>query len=230
MAISALYTMPDVFNAYVAIDPSLWWDNALLLKQAAGHVTTGRYQQKALYVAQANTLSADDSVPNSHFVSITQFDVVLKAKNQSALRYGFRAYPDDSHGSVPMIAEYDALRFIFGGYGMNMQRAFESPPYVVEHYRRVSAQLGTSFVPSEGMLRLLSEVELTRLTAADSAHALAHRVQTTELYPESFRAWDALGSLALAQRDTVRAPASRPGWQRCAPRHRSPRGCPVRAA
>ena len=32
--IDALYTMPDAFNAYVAIDPSLWWDDRLLLKQA----------------------------------------------------------------------------------------------------------------------------------------------------------------------------------------------------
>ena len=32
--INALYTMPETFNAYVAIDPSLWWDNRVLLKQA----------------------------------------------------------------------------------------------------------------------------------------------------------------------------------------------------
>ena len=32
-----LYTMPETFNAYVAIDPSLWWDGQLLLKKAADH-------------------------------------------------------------------------------------------------------------------------------------------------------------------------------------------------
>jgi uncharacterized protein len=205
MAISALYTMPAVFNAYVAIDPSLWWDNALLLKQAAAHVATARYAQKALYVAQANTLSADDSLPNSHYSAITQFDVVLKAKNQSGLRYGFRTYPEDDHGSVPMIAEYDALRFIFSGFKMDMQRALVSPPYVVEHYRRVSEQFGATFIPSEGALRLLGDIELTRLTAVDSVRAVEHRVQTTVLYPQSYRAWDALGVLALARRDTVQA-------------------------
>ena len=36
--IDALYTMPETFNAYVAIDPSLWWDNRVLLKQAREQV------------------------------------------------------------------------------------------------------------------------------------------------------------------------------------------------
>ncbi len=32
--INALYTMPETFNAYVSIDPSLWWDDKVLLKKA----------------------------------------------------------------------------------------------------------------------------------------------------------------------------------------------------
>ena len=36
-ALSALYTIPETFNAYVAIDPSLWYDDRLLLKKAKDH-------------------------------------------------------------------------------------------------------------------------------------------------------------------------------------------------
>jgi hypothetical protein len=32
---------------------------------------------------------------------------------QNGLKYRGKYYPDDSHMSVPFIAEYDALRFLF---------------------------------------------------------------------------------------------------------------------
>ena len=51
--VNALYTMPEAFNAYLAIDPSLWWDSNLLLKQARAKVSapnayTGRADRKSV--------------------------------------------------------------------------------------------------------------------------------------------------------------------------------------
>ena len=66
-------------------------------------------------MALANTLGSDDSLPNGHYASIVQFNRILETYNTSGIRYGFKYYPDDSHGSVPLIAEYDALRKLIGG-------------------------------------------------------------------------------------------------------------------
>ncbi len=203
-AINALYTMPEVFNAYVAIDPSLWWDNSTLLKQAKAQVTNQTYSGRALYVAQANTLSADDSVTNPHFSGITQFDAVMKTYNRSGLRYAFKYYEQDDHGSVPLIAEYDALRFVFAGYKTDLLQTIASPRSLLDHYRKVSEQLGAPFGPSEGALRLLGMVALSR----DSANALEFRRMATELFPGSYRAWDQLGQLALARGDKAGARAA----------------------
>ena len=114
-SINALYTMPETFNAYVAIDPSLWWDKRLLLNQAKAFFSQPRPAGRALYVALANTLGSDDSLPNGHYASIVQLNRILETYNTSGIRYGFKYYPDDSHGSVPLIAEYDALRKLIGG-------------------------------------------------------------------------------------------------------------------
>lgn len=200
-AINALYTMPEVFNAYVAIDPSLWWDNSLLLRQARERVRAARWEQRALYVAQANTLSPDDSVTNPHFGGITQFDAVLKAYTPTGFRYGFKYYEQDDHGSVPLIAEYDALRFIFDGYKVNLQRLLAEPRSVITHFNRVSEKLGAPFAPSEGALRLLGTIALGQ----DSAKALEFHTIATELYPTSYRAWDRLGTLAAARGNTALA-------------------------
>jgi uncharacterized protein len=202
--INALYTMPEVFNAYVAIDPSLWWDNSVLLKQARQRVTAARWEGRALYVAQANTLSPDDSVTNPHFGGITQFDAVMKAYNTSGLRYAFKYYEQDDHGSVPLVAEYDALRFIFDGYKPNLMRLLASPRSVITHFQNISTRLGARFQPSEGTLRLLGLIALGQ----DSTKAQEFHQITTELYPGSYRAWDLLGNVALARRDTTRARAA----------------------
>ncbi len=205
-AINALYTMPELFQAYVAIDPSLWWDNTLLLRQAKSRLATGDWAFKALYVAQANTLSPDDSVTNPHFGAITQFDATMKAYNTTGMRYAFKYYEQDDHGSVPLIAEYDALRFIFDGYKLPLQRVLTNARSVLDHYRRVSERLGVTLQPSEGALRLLGTVALAQQPAqAADFHRIA-----TELYPRSWRAWDFLGAASIAAKDSVGA---RRAWE-----------------
>jgi predicted alpha/beta superfamily hydrolase len=199
--LNALYTMPETFNAYVAIDPSLWWDNRVLLLKARDYFSTARLEGRALYVAQANTINPADTARNLHFESITQFNEVMRAYDRSGIRYGFRYYDRDDHGSVPVIAEYDALRFLFDGYGAPLQQIIEEPARLTEHFRKVSEGLGADFQPSEAMIRLLSQVTLAR----DTAKAIEFGEVRTELYPESFRAWEFLGDVWAAKGDAAKA-------------------------
>ena len=199
--LDALYTIPETFNAYVAIDPSLWWDNRVLLLKARDYFGTARLEGRALYVAQANTINPADTARNLHFESITQFNEVMRAYDRSGIRYGFRYYDRDDHGSVPVIAEYDALRFLFDGYGAPLQQIIEEPAQLTEHFRKVSEGLGADFRPSEAMIRLLSQVTLAR----DTAKAIEFGEIRTELYPESFRAWEFLGDVWAAKGDTAKA-------------------------
>ena len=190
-AINALYTMPEVFDAYVAIDPSLWWDNQTLLRQAKDYFLSARLDGKALYVAQANTIQPDDTTANQHFSAIAQFDGVMRAYDRSGIRYGFEYYDDDDHGSVPLISEYDALRFIFDGYKVPLQRVLAEPAHLIEHFQDVSQRLGATFQPSESMTRLLAQVALGQ----DTAVAIAFGEIRAELYPESYRAYEFLGDV-----------------------------------
>ena len=88
--LNALYTIPETFDAYVAIDPSLWWDHEVLLRRAKGYFGSARLEHKALYVAQANTVQPDDTLPNPHFSAITSFDAVMRAYDRSGIRWAAR--------------------------------------------------------------------------------------------------------------------------------------------
>ena len=216
-AIQALYTMPETFNAYVAIDPSLWWDDRLLLKQAREKFTKPGLAGRTLYVAQANTITPGDTTLNVHYNAIVQFNSIMESFNNSGIRYAYRYYPNDSHGSVPMIAEYDALRFIFDSYNTSLAMAMEQPDYVTEHFEAVSKALGYKVDPPEQMVALLAAVTFGR----DSTRALKLLELNARLYPNSAAAHTALGDYWLAKKDSQqarghyeRALALRPGAKR----------------
>lgn len=215
--IDALYTMPETFNAYVAIDPSLWWDNRVLLKQAKERFSKPGLAGRALYVGQANTISPGDTTLNVHFNSIIQFNGILETFNQSGLRYAYKYYPADSHGSVPMISEYDALRFIFDAYNVALLEAIERPAYLADHFAKASAALGYRIDPPEAMVDLIGHVALGRDTTA----ALQLLEMNAKLYPTSANAVASVGDAWLAKKDTTKAVefyekavAMRPGLKR----------------
>jgi uncharacterized protein len=203
-SINALYTMPETFNAYVAIDPSLWWDRRMLLNQAKPFFSQRRLEGRALYVALANTLGADDSLPNGHYTSIVQFNRILETYNTSGIRYGFRSYPDDSHGSVPLIAEYDALRFFFPGYALDLQRAISGNDVLLAHYAKLSQQMGYDVRPPEAVVAMLGQAA----QSLDSTRVLSLLRLNTELYPTSARSFIALGEYFASKADGTRARAA----------------------
>lgn len=129
-----------------------------------------------IVVAIANTDRTRDMTP-THVE--TGLDGVVRAYNQSGLRYGFRYHPDDSHGSVPLIAEYDALRFIFSGYDPNMLRVLERPTLLREHFARVSRELGQDRPPPEAVVELLAQVAMKQ----DRIRLLTFRALDTEAVP-----------------------------------------------
>lgn len=187
-AINALYTVPELFNAYVAIDPSLWWDDRLLLKQAKAAVSKPGWAGRALFVGQANTINPDDTTANVHHSAIEQFNGVMSAYNKSGLRYAYRYYPDDDHGSVPLIAEYDALRFIFKGYQVPLARALKDPGYLADHFGAVSTMLGYRVTPPESMVDLIGRITLQQ----DTTKAVEFFRLNAANYPSSPKGWSRL--------------------------------------
>ncbi len=199
--INALFTIPETFNAYVAIDPSLWWDNATMLKTTRERLSTGNYRDKVLYLGQANTINPDDSTANPHFNAMVRFNSLAKTYNSSGLRFGYKYYDNDDHGSVPLITTYDALRFIFDGYRLDLGRVLSTPALLTAHYEAVSAKLGAPFTPSEAILNQLGQIALSQ----DTTKGITFFEIGTRLYPASSRSYDRLGAIWSAKGDKQKA-------------------------
>lgn len=203
-----------MFNAYIAIDPSMWYNKERFLKTTQQKLTSKKYDGTSLYVAIANTLAEgmtleklkkDTTSDTRHIRSIFAMDKFIKDNSQNKLKYASKYYGDDDHGSVPLISEYDGLRFIFNWYRFKFTPAdFMSPDTTVvqrykQHYKMASKEFGYKVSPQEMQINGLGYYALGQ-KHYDKAAALFR--MNIENYPESGNAYDSYADALIELKDT----------------------------
>ena len=206
-----------LFNAYIAIDPSMWYDKEQFLKATQKKLAAQKYNGTSLYVGIANTmaegmtlekLKKDTTSDTRHIRSIFAMDKFIKANSQNGLKYASKYYGDDDHGSVPLISEYDGLRFIFSWYRFKfLPSDFSTPGTEVvtrmkQHYQTVSKEFGFKVSPPEMQINGLGYFVLGQ-KHLDKAAALFE--MNVENYPQSGNVYDSYADALLAKKDTAAA-------------------------
>jgi predicted alpha/beta superfamily hydrolase len=219
--INALITRPQLFNNYVAIDPSLWWDDQAFLNVADSVLTLNKFDGKALYVGVANTMNHgmninavrnDTTKSTAHIRSILQFVNSIDTKNDNGLLFKWKYYKNDDHGSVPLITEYDALRFLFPWYALHGVYDFFEPGsnattedllnLISSHYESVSDHFGYNVLPPDQFINSIG-YEFMNNNMLDNAAALFDL--NIQNYPKSSNVYDSRGDCFLAQQDSINA-------------------------
>lgn len=206
-----------LFNSYICIDPSMWWDKMNFLNATKKSLREKQFSGTTLYLGIANTMSegmdinkvqGDTSSDTRHIRSILDLDKYVKGQKQNGLRYESKYYSNDDHGSVPLIAEYDALRFIFSKYRFKLSfKDFTDPTVDLvdkfkKHYQEVSKLLGYKLLPPESMLNGLGYQFLHRKEYAKAGGLFKINVEN---YPESYNVYDSYGDYFLAIGDKSKA-------------------------
>jgi len=219
--INALITRPEVFNNYVAIDPSLWWDNQRFSQYADSVLSVKKFDRRSLYLGVANTLEEgmsinivreDTSRSSAHIRSILSFAEKLEKNKDNGLNFQWQYFNDDDHGSVPLITEYNALRSQFSWYRLpKLDRFFDKSKnaaaddmvkVLTDHYKEVSNRLGYNTFPAEGLVNSLGYYFMNE-KRFDFAVALFDMNITN--YPNSSNVYDSRGDCFLARQDSLKA-------------------------
>lgn len=221
MSINTLVHHPNLFANYLAIDPSLWWDARKLTKQATTILDDTKFKNKFLYIAIANTmkegmqlkeLATDTTEDSEHIRAIFEFSEMGESKTAHGFKFESKYYAEDDHGSVPLIAEYDALHTMFSWYklkGMgeyfdrkSKQTAADLTKMITNHYAKVSEHFGYPVLPPEGYVNGLGYAMMGN-NMSDKAFALFE--MNVKNYPESANVYDSMGDCYLTQKDTAQA-------------------------
>lgn len=205
MAINTLANHTNLFNSYVAIDPSMWWDKQKFLEQSKKVFAEKKFKNTSLFLGIANTMEAgmdtirvkkDTTQGTRHIRSILELANDLKKNKQNQLNFEYKYYDKDSHGSVPFIAEYDALRFIFSFYNLNltftdfMDAGMSLPTKIEKHYQNVSEKMSYKIPPPEAPINQCGYMALGKKNLTQAEYFFKLNVKN---YPESANVYDSLG-------------------------------------
>ncbi|MFZ6870557.1 alpha/beta hydrolase [Undibacterium sp. Di27W] len=106
LATEVLLKKPALFNNYIIMSPSLWWDNESLLKQAPALLKNLPSQPMKVYLAVGKEGSQMEGDARALSRAITQ----SKAKN---LSYHFEFLPGEDHGSILHGAAMHAFQLFY---------------------------------------------------------------------------------------------------------------------
>ncbi|WCT13301.1 alpha/beta hydrolase [Mucilaginibacter jinjuensis] len=222
MVMNALINHPQLFNDYIAIDPSMWWDKQNLLQQVNPAFAQKNYAGKNLFLAMANTMPPgmdtlqarkDSSNTTLHPRSIMALYDLLRSNPRNRLNYDFNYYKNESHGTVPLIAEYDALHFLFRDYALAFApeqnpdyttnaTKFDVSALITVQFKQLSTRLGCTVLPPEYLVNDMANDFLHHKNEANAYRLFALNIEN---YPGSFHAYDSMGDYYKFKHDRKKA-------------------------
>ncbi len=217
MVMQAFTHHTNMFNGYVSIDPSMWWAKEGLLQEVKDVLKNKNFAGKSLFLGIANTMDGDmkiEKVPQDksdatkHIRSILKLRDYLEANKQNGLSFQTKFYNEDDHGSVPLIAEYDALRFFFNYYPLKLtfQDFTDTTTLLADkyqkHFNNISKKLGYKVSPSED---LINNLGYQALAGKQFSKAEKFFKMNVDNFPTSGNVYDSYGDYFEAVGDKANA-------------------------
>lgn len=103
--VETFFVEPQLFDTYVAFDPSLWWNGEDLVKRATERLRGGEGRGKTLYLASSS---------EKELARLTAELATLLEKNAPAgLKWSYDPMPGETHGTIYHPAALLAIRRLF---------------------------------------------------------------------------------------------------------------------
>ncbi len=148
-AVNALVTRPQVFNAYLAISPSLWWNDESVVIAAKPFFESHRELKGDLYMTMGDEGGAMLS-------GAWRLSAIMADHRPPTFRWHFKLSEEESHGTIPYLSTYEGLQALFDGYSIprsNELLQSADPKAIEDHYARLSKRMGYEIpVPSSAWI------------------------------------------------------------------------------
>jgi hypothetical protein len=103
--VETFFLEPDLFDTYIAFDPSLWWNDDELVKKAAGRLRTRADGKRTLYLSSSSEPELAD---------LTKRLADALARNAPpGLTWYYEPMPGETHATIYQPAALAAFRKVF---------------------------------------------------------------------------------------------------------------------
>jgi hypothetical protein len=187
LATHALLARSELFNAIIAVSPTLNWDDDLMLKRGKTFFAERAELRRAFFMTLGNE-------GDQGRVAFDRFAKLLKGNKAAGFRWGTMILEDEDHGSTVLRSHYYGLKMIFEGWRMPRDPAtgdfIGTVADLKKHYADVSERLGMAVSPPE---QIVNQMGYQALQRQERARALEFFRFNVAAYPSSANVYDSLG-------------------------------------
>ena len=113
LAAEILLKKPTLFNKYIIISPSLWWDNGSLLNISSELLQSDFPQQTAIYIGVGKEGLTPGNTPRVMEVDANLLADKLKSTKSKTVTVYFDYLPQEDHATIEHQAVYNAFRMLY---------------------------------------------------------------------------------------------------------------------
>ena len=221
--VNMLLKHTDVFENYLAIDPSMDWDEQKLLQESKEILSQNSFVGKSLFVSLGGQLHmADTDITIDNVMKDTteltlfsrsniELSEIAKANKDNGLNFYWKFYPNDLHGTIPLPSIMDGLIDIFSWYQMEDINKFNDPEtpkevlydIIKRREAKLKSHFGYAVAPYPNFLFNMSGY--MSMDMGKPEKALMYFQLNTEYFPNDANAYDSLADYYEAQNDNENA-------------------------
>ena len=208
--VNTLLHHSELFQNYIAIDPSMDWDDQKLLKESKEVLSQKNLEGKSAFVSLGGTLNmADSDITIDNVMKDTtdftlfarsniELSKIAEANKSNGLNFQWKFYPNDLHGTVPLPSIMDGMLNLFAWYQMEDTDKINDPETskeviydIIKHReKKLKEHFGYAVAPYPGFLLNMSGYMSMDMGKPDKA--LMYFQLNTEYYPNDANAFDSL--------------------------------------
>ncbi len=185
-AIHAMISKPGLFNSFIAVSPSLQWENGEALKRADAFLKNQKEMKVTLFVSLGNE-------PGAIGESFDKFKEMLSKTNIKDFEWQAERMADEDHGSVVLRSHYFGLRKVYEDWlaprDPKSGAVLGGLKGADAHYAKLSERFGYKIPVPEN---LINQMGYQFLFDSKPEDAIAVFKANVERYPASANVYDSL--------------------------------------
>ena len=108
LATEILFRKPYLFNKYIIVSPSLWWNNGSMLDHSFS-----KFEQTDIYIGVGKEGLTPTTIPRVMEVDANVLADKIKSRNYQNVHVYFDYLPLENHGSIGHQAVYNAFKLMY---------------------------------------------------------------------------------------------------------------------
>lgn len=113
LATEILLKKPNLFNKYIIISPSLWWNNGSLLNEESEIYQENFKDKIDIYIGVGKEGLAPSEIPHVMEVDANLLSEKLKSTKSKNVKVSFDYLPQEDHATITHTAIFNAMRILY---------------------------------------------------------------------------------------------------------------------